>query len=218
MNQLEQFIEDLISKGETKVVWEPINDVYENPKNPTKIKATDFERLKKSISQFPEMMQYRACIADANKMLIAGNKRHRACKALGWHKVPVIYATDLTEEQLKELLIKDNLHDFGKWDNKIIKDDWDLNVLTNWGFDTSKLIGAQHLPGEIIFSPELDDQSNYVLLKFSKDTDWLHIQTILGLEAVYGKRGNGKPWAKGTGRVVDGLKAIKNIKDSNINL
>jgi hypothetical protein len=32
------------------------------------------------------------------------------------------------------------------------------------------------------------------------------------LESTYSKRQNGKPWSKGIGRVIDGIEAIKKIK------
>jgi len=68
--------------------------------------------------------------------------------------------------------------------------------------------------GEIHFSEELDRVSNYVVLKFTNDIDFLNIQTILGLDSTYSKRANGKPWSKGMGRVVDGVDAIIKIKEN----
>ena len=68
--------------------------------------------------------------------------------------------------------------------------------------------------GEVVFSEELDRISNYVVLKFSNDIDFLNIQTLLGLKNTHAKRANGKPWAKGIGRVVDGVDAIMKIKEN----
>jgi hypothetical protein len=62
------------------------------------------------------------------------------------------------------------------------------------------------------FSTELDRESNFVVLKFDRDIDFTQVQTLLGLKSVYSKRQNGKPWCKGIGRVVDGVKAIELIK------
>lgn len=216
-NKVTKMVDKLIAKGEIKVRWVDIDSVKENKKNPRKIKPKDFEELKLSITDFPDLLRFRPGIIDEDNNLLGGNMRHRACKSLGWIKFPVIEATDLTVGQLKELMIKDNIS-AGAWDNKLLKDDWDINLLSKWGVDTNPLMGQQNIPGEIVFSPELDQHSNYVILKFDKDIDWLHIKTILGLQSVYGKRANGKPWAKGVGRVIDGLTAIQNIKKSNSNL
>lgn len=66
--------------------------------------------------------------------------------------------------------------------------------------------------GSIEFSAELDFESNYVVLKFSKDIDFTHIQDVLGLKTVQSYRMNGKPWSAGIGRVVDGNKALALIR------
>lgn len=214
---INEIIEGLIAKGEMVVRCVDIDSVRESKINPRKISKKNFSELKKSITDFPDMIRFRPGIVDKDGNLMAGNMRHRGCKSLGWDKFWVMDASDLTPEQLKELIIRDNI-EFGQFDNKKLKEDWDISTLTNWGMDVNALIGNQGEPGEVIFSPELDQQSNYVLLKFDKDIDFLNIETILGLESVYAKRANGKPWAKGRGRVVDGIKAIKAIKESNINL
>ena len=52
----------------------------------------------------------------------------------GLEKVPVIMANDLTEEQQKEFIIKDNVG-FGEWDWDIIANEWDSQQVTDWGLD-----------------------------------------------------------------------------------
>ena len=59
----------------------------------------------------------------------------------------------------------------------------------------------------------MDFESNYIVLKFNKDIDFLQIEQILELESVYSKRKNGKPWSKGVGRVVDGTDALIKFKE-----
>lgn len=208
--QVTEYVDKLISKGGGQVVWLDIDEVKEDPKNPRHISKKKLEELKKSISEFPEMMVLRPGVVDENNVLQGANQRHKACKALGWHKFPVIYAKDLTPEQLKEFTIKDNVS-FGEWDIQALKE-WDPTQLAAWSINAPGLFGAEKIPGEIVFSPELDQESNYVVLKFNKDIDFLQVQTMLGLQSVYSYRQNGKPWAKGVGRVVDGVTAIKNIQ------
>ena len=60
----------------------------------------------------------------------------------------------------------------------------------------------------------LGEENNYIVLKFSTETDWLQARSVLGLESVHSKRRNGKPWSKGVGRVVDGVNAIEQIRGS----
>ena len=46
----------------------------------------------------------------------------------------MILAEDLTEEQQKEFIIKDNVG-FGEWDMKMLADDWDRTKLNEWGME-----------------------------------------------------------------------------------
>ncbi len=214
---VEKLIESLKANGEPQVRWVDINLVKENPDNPRKISDADMDALKESIKSFPKMLVYRPGVVDENMILLGGNQRRRACRELGWPEFPVMDAKDFSPEQLKEFIIKDNLP-FGTWDNKELKKNWDITNLKSWGMDITDLQDNVKLPGEVQFSTELDFESNYVVLTFNKDIDWLQVQTILGLERVYSKRHNGKAWANGVGRVVDGITAIGKIKNTDINL
>ena len=206
-----QTVEGLIKKGVIVPRWVDIDEVKENPKNPRTIDDAEMAALKKSISDFPEMMLIRPIVVDENMVALGGNQRKRGCRELGWPKVPVIDAKSLTAEQQKEFIIKDNLP-FGKWDNKELREGWDVPLLEVWGMDVSALVKAATVEGEMKFSPELDRESNYIVLKFNKDIDFLQVQTMLGLEQVYSKRRNGKPWAAGVGRVLDGVTVIERLK------
>lgn len=189
-----------------------ISEIKLNPNNPRLIKDDKFEKLVKSIKDFPEMLDIRPIVVNKDMVILGGNMRFKACKAAGLKEIPVIVAKDLTEEQEKEFLIKDNTSG-GEWDFQMLENEWDVEQLEDWGLDMPK--GKEDKEeGEIVFSNELDFQSNYIVLKFSKDIDFLNIQTILNLESTYSKRANGKPWSKGIGRVVDGVDAILKFKES----
>jgi hypothetical protein len=189
-----------------------ISEIKLNPNNPRLIKDDKFEKLVKSIKEFPEMLDIRPIVVNSDMVILGGNMRFKACKEAGLKEIPVIVADNLTEEQQREFLIKDNTSG-GEWDFEILANEWDVEQLEDWGLDMPK--GKEDKEeGEIVFSNELDFQSNYIVLKFSKDIDFLNIQTILNLESTYSKRANGKPWSKGIGRVVDGVDAILKFKES----
>lgn len=191
-----------------------------NPTNPRIIKDDKFKKLVKSLEGFPEMMDKRpmVCVTDVDGKLfpLGGNMRLRAIQELGMKEIPdtwVTLADDWTEEKRKEFTIKDNAS-FGEWDWDMLANEWNAEELDAWGLDVPNLENEQiSEDGEIFFSEEIDQHSNYVLLKFSTDIDFLNIQTLLGLESTYSKRANGKPWARGIGRVVDGVDAIIKIKE-----
>jgi site-specific DNA-methyltransferase (adenine-specific) len=60
--------------------------------------------------------------------------RLKACKAAGLKEVPVIKASDLTEDEQRQFIIKDNVG-FGEWDWTMLKTEWDEQELEKWGLD-----------------------------------------------------------------------------------
>ncbi len=188
-----------------------ISEVKSNPNNPRIIKDDKFKKLVESVKTFPEMLNIRPIVVNSDMVVLGGNMRLRACKEAGLKEIPIIKADTLTPEQQSEFIIKDNVSG-GEWDWDMLANEWNAEELDAWGLDVLGLKEKQE-DGDIFFSSEIDQCSNYVVLKFSTDIDFLNIQTLLGLESTYSKRANGKPWAKGIGRVVDGVDAIVKIKE-----
>ena len=60
--------------------------------------------------------------------------RFKACKEAGLKEIPVIIASNLTEQQEKEFLIKDNVSG-GEWDWSMLANEWDKEELEDWGLD-----------------------------------------------------------------------------------
>ena len=111
-----------------------IDEVKENPSNPRTIKEGKFKKLVKSIQEFPRMLEIRPIVVDQNMIVLGGNMRLKACKAAGLKQVHIIKVDDLTPEQQKEFVIKDN-SGFGEWDWKELELNWDLGKLDTWGMD-----------------------------------------------------------------------------------
>jgi hypothetical protein len=66
--------------------------------------------------------------------VLGGNMRLKACKEAGIKEVAIIKAEDLTEDQQKQFIIKDNVG-FGEWDWEDLANNWDAEQLTDWGLD-----------------------------------------------------------------------------------
>lgn len=111
-----------------------INEIKPNPNNPRIIKDNKFKQLVKSIQDFPQMLELRPIVIDENNMVLGGNMRLKACIEAGLKDVPVKQAKDLTEEQKKEFIVKDNVG-FGEWDWDDLANNWDVEELTEWGLD-----------------------------------------------------------------------------------
>ena len=111
-----------------------INEIKLNPNNPRLIKDDKFEKLVKSIKEFPEMLDIRPIVVNKDMVILGGNMRFKACKEAGLKEIPVIVADNLTEEQQREFLIKDNTSG-GEWDFGMLANEWDSEQLEDWGLD-----------------------------------------------------------------------------------
>lgn len=117
-----------------KTTTVPIGDIKPNPDNPRHIKDDKFKKLVTSIKDFPQMLELRPIVVDSDGIILGGNMRLKACQAAGLKEVPVIYADQLTEDQKREFIIKDNVG-FGEWDWDVLANEWDEVVLDAWGLD-----------------------------------------------------------------------------------
>lgn len=166
-------------------------------------------------------------LIDEDNGVIAGHGRLLASKKLNLDEVPCIILNGLSDEQKKAYVIADNkLALNAGWNEKMLMKElftlegkeFDL-LLTGFSSDELKSLvdiditgdGVESSP-QIIFSEEVDESHNYVVLYFSNDIDWLSARTHFDLESVHSKRCNGKPWSKGIGRVVDGAIYLSKLK------
>ena len=111
-----------------------INEIKPNPKNPRIIKDDKFKKLVKSIQDFPQMLELRPIVIDENNVVLGGNMRLKACIEAGLKDVPVKQAKELTEEQKKEFIVKDNVG-YGEWYWDDLANNWNVEDLTEWGLD-----------------------------------------------------------------------------------
>jgi DNA modification methylase len=112
----------------------PINTVKANPNNPRIIKDDKFAKLVKSINEFPQMLNLRPIVVNDDMVVLGGNMRLKACKEAGLKEIPIIKASELTEQQQKEFIVKDNVG-YGEWDWSDLANNWDSEQLEEWGLD-----------------------------------------------------------------------------------
>ena len=123
-----------------------ISTVKTNPNNPRVIKDNKFEQLVQSIKDFPKMLEIRPIVVNDDMIVLGGNMRLKACKEAGLKDVQIIKASDLTEEQQREFIIKDNVG-FGEWDWMQLKE-WDGEELEAWGLDVPDYEADQVIEAE----------------------------------------------------------------------
>ena len=109
-------------------------DIIANDTNPRVIKDDKFKKLVKSIKEFPQMLNLRPIVVNDDMVVLGGNMRLKAVQEVGLKEVPIIKASDLTEEQQKEFIIKDNVG-FGEWDWDVLANEWEPELLNEWGLD-----------------------------------------------------------------------------------
>jgi hypothetical protein len=148
-----------------------------NKNNPRFIRDEKFKKLVSSLAEFPKMMELRPIVIDENNVILGGNMRYRALMELGILEVPdnwIKKASDLTDTQKREFLLKDNVG-FGEWDWDIIADQWQTDEVTAWGLDIpdlslvtfgekNKEIDIDEMDGEMIIKLKFPEE-NYHLVK-----------------------------------------------------
>lgn len=101
------------------ITKEQISKIKPNPKNPRVIKDDKFHKMVKSIQDFPEMLNIRPIVVNKEMFVLGGNMRLKACKEAGLKEIPIIVADELTEDQQREFIIKDNVG-YGEWEMQLL--------------------------------------------------------------------------------------------------
>lgn len=111
-----------------------LSEIKSNPNNPRIIKDDKFHKLVKSIKEFPKMLEIRPIVVNQDMIVLGGNMRLKASKEAGLKEVFIVKADDLTEDEQKQFIIKDNVG-FGEWDWEMLANEWEADLLEEWGLD-----------------------------------------------------------------------------------
>ena len=117
-----------------------LDDLKKLDNNPRTIKKDDFERLKKSIEDNADYFEARPLILSdrtGELVIIAGNQRYEAARALNMTKVPTFLLSGLTKEREDEIIIRDNVAN-GEFDWDMLANEWDIEKLNEWGVNNIK--------------------------------------------------------------------------------
>ena len=123
-----------------------INSIFENPTNPRTINKAKFKKLVKSVKEFPEMLKLRPIVVNAEMGILGGNMRYKACQELKLKEVYIIQANDLTDSQIEQFIIKDNVG-YGDWEWDILANSWDIDKLEEWGVNVPTIKNTELLSG-----------------------------------------------------------------------
>jgi DNA modification methylase len=116
-----------------------IDDLIDYEHNPRRISKKDFDRLVNDIKQ--DGYRNRIVVNNDNTIL-GGHARKKALKAAGYNgdgSIEVLCASrQLTEEEVKRIIIRDNLS-FGEYDFDILGNHFDDKQLVEWGLEIPDL-------------------------------------------------------------------------------
>ena len=128
-------------KPKAQVEYRKLAELTELEGNPRIIKKEQFEKLKKSLKDNADYFEARPIILSnrtGKLVILAGNQRYKAAKAIGLESVPTILLEGLTAEREKEIIIRDNVEN-GEWNIEMLANDWDAKNLVEWGVELPDL-------------------------------------------------------------------------------
>lgn len=158
-----------------------LDQVKLNDKNPRKISQVQLDKLKKSIQEFPEMLNLRPIVLNEDNVILGGNMRIRALKELGYTEVPYLSISDLPEDKQQEFVIKDNLN-YGEWNWDVLQDNWQMDSVLSWGLEapvwmTEKL--TEPMLDEDVLGKQLDNYLNQSIFRITMFFDRQQYETTL---------------------------------------
>jgi ParB-like chromosome segregation protein Spo0J len=167
-----------------------ISEVKMNPNNPRVIKDDKFAKLVRSIQEFPKMLDIRPIVVNSDMIVLGGNMRLKACKEAGLKEVPIILADNLTEDEQKQFIIKDNVG-FGEWDWDMLANEWEADLLDEWGLNVPNW---GETPDYSILDDEeaegqLDDMTNGVKKAIQIEFDLEHYDEAFELVKFWREQG-----------------------------
>ena len=197
-------------------------DLVPNPRNPNTHPKRQIDLLAKIIRR--QGWRHPITVSNKSGFIVHGHGRYDAARLLRVESVPVDYQDYENDAQEWEDLIADNkIAELAEADDdlttQLLKDleqaESDLELTGYTDREIQKLMEQEgertEDKPEVEFSEELHESSNYIVLYFDNDIDWLQAQTLFELKTVKAldsKKGYEK---QGVGRVLKGADALDKI-------
>ena len=123
---------------EDNIIYRKLSDMVLLKSNPRKISEKSIGRLVDSIRINGFWIHRPVTLSDrtGQNVVIAGNQRYKAAQKLKLSEIPTILYHNLTEEQEKEIILRDNINN-GEWDFDALQfdDKWKNTDFDFIGFD-----------------------------------------------------------------------------------
>ena len=208
---------------ELNITYRPIKELKPYKKNAKKHNKEQVEQIANSIKEFGFTQPV---IIDKYDCVVAGHGRILGAKKAGLKQVPTVCLDELTEEQIKAYRLVDNKLNESEWDNELLKQSLDEIIemdMEAFGFELEVMEDVMmEVEPEVPFTEVLNEENNYIVLKFNNKIDWLNALGVFGIEKVQAyptkKNGNKKSFGTraGVGRVLDGQQALERMQGNEI--
>ena len=207
------------------IVYKPIKELKPYKKNAKKHPKTQVEQIANSIKEFGFTQPV---LIDKDNNVVAGHGRVLGAKKAGLKEVPTLCLDDLTEEQIKAYRLVDNKLNESGWDDGLLKQSLEEIEEINmdlFGFSADAIESDMlDVEPDVPFTEVLNEENNYIVLKFNNKVDWINAMGLLGVERVRKmstkKEGEKqtKEWKEryGVGRVLDGVKALERVSGNEV--
>lgn len=212
-----------MEQNKMNIVYKPIKELKPYKKNAKKHNKEQVEQIANSIKEFGFTQPV---IVDKNNCVVAGHGRILGARKAGLKQVPTVCLEDLTEEQIKAYRLVDNKLNESEWDNDLLKQsldeiaEMDMEV---FGFAMDSLVDETiEVEPDVPFTEVLNEENNYIVLKFENKIDWINAMGLFGVEKVKAyptkKDGNKKSFGDraGVGRVLNGTEVIERLRENEI--
>lgn len=213
--------------GKPTIIYKQIRDLKPYKKNAKKHPKSQIEQIANSIKEFGFTQPV---LIDSENNVVAGHGRILGAKKAGLKSVPTLCLNELKSEQIKAYRLADNkLNESGYDDdllNKELKELFENDFdMTAFGFEMESVMQEfEEVEPEVEFTEVLNEENNYIVLKFNNKIDWINAMGILGIQKVRKmstkKKGEkqSKQWENrfGVGRVIDGVKAMERMKNNDV--
>lgn len=185
------------------ITYRPIKELKPYKKNAKKHNKEQVEQIANSIKEFGFTQPV---IIDKHDCVVAGHGRILGAKKAGLKQVPTVCLDELTEEQIKAYRLVDNKLNESEWDTELLKQSLDEIIemdMEAFGFELEVMEDAMmEVEPEVPFTEVLNEENNYIVLKFNNKIDWLNALGVFGIEKVqaYSTKKNGNKkiiWYKG---------------------
>lgn len=212
---------------ELNIVYRNIKELKPYKKNAKKHPKEQVERIANSIKEFG-FFEHRAVAIDREDNVIEGHGRILAARKAGLTQVPTICLDDMTEEQIKAWRLIENKTAESSYDEamiskeieELLQSDIDMEA---FGFSVDILEDETiEVEPDVPFTEILNEENNYIVLKFNNKIDWLNAMGMFGIEKAKAyptkKEGNKKSFGMraGVGRVLDGQKALERVQGNEV--